>query len=238
MKKKILFYACTAALAVSLTGTAYASNTAVPAETTVEVMEEADAAVPEETAIEDGETSETEETEESLSDTDNIVSITDETEAEIETTAEMTPASEEETEEETEEEDSIILVDDSRLDSEGRVPVSVTFPEDAVFPYSITLTGSEGDVSFEIASDGQQLLIKPDTYTVKSAKNGKNKKLDKGATLQIEEDTEVIYLDFTNPNGNNTLSELKSILLTNVCFVLIAGIAWMLFKKYKRYLND
>lgn len=148
-----------------------------------------------------------------------------------------TPPTIAETSEAESEEDSIQEVDDSRLDENGRVAVNVTFPQDAVFPYRITLSGSEGNIEFEIKRNGQQLLIKPDTYTVKEAINGKNKKLPKGAELTIKESTENIYLDFTKPEGLFDLS-LSGMFITNVVFLILAGIAYMLFKKFREYMGD
>ena len=136
-----------------------------------------------------------------------------------------------------EESDNIIKADDSRLDDEGRISVKVTFTENAVFPYTITLKGTEGEVQFTIQKNGQELLIKPDTYTVKEVVNGKGKKLSKGAELTVTDRTETVYLDFTKPKTFTDVS-FTSIGIVNIAFLVIAWIAYMLFRKFKESVND
>lgn len=232
VKKKIfkLITIPAMALSLSLSATAYAEPPAetVTPETVVESAAETAPAV---------EMIASETIAETIAETIPEAESTDEIQV-IETVPETeTPTiSDFETEEITEEseEDDIKYVSDDRLDENGNVTIEVEFPEDAVFPYNITLNGPNGDVNFEITYNGQQLLIKPGTYTVKSVKNGNNKKLDKGASISITENTDIIYLDFTNPDKDNAISAL-SILITNAWFLIIAALGFAGFKAYCRY---
>jgi hypothetical protein len=131
-------------------------------------------------------------------------------------------------------EDDIRLVEDNKLDENGRRGVKVWFSDDAVFPYSIILAGSESDVSFTIDYSGQELLIKPDTYKVKSVRDGNNTKLDSGATLVIDTNTEVLELDFTNPNKIRNFS-LKGFIGANAGFIVLAAVAFCGFRAYCAY---
>lgn len=166
-------------------------------------------------------------------------------EANAETTAETTEESTLETiSEETiaptennEEVSGIHIIEDHQLDEEGRATIETQFPEDAVFPYQITLSGGEGEVDFTIEYNGQRLLIKPGTYQVKSVRDGNNKKLTKGARLVITEDTDAIYLDFNNPNANDNKSDIISFLITNLVFLLLAGAGLMGIKNYCDYMG-
>ena len=126
------------------------------------------------------------------------------------------------------------MVQDDRLDADGRRDVEVIFPEDAVFPYKITMTGSEGDVSFTIDYNNQHLLVKPGTYKIKSVRDGNNKKKDSGASLVITQDTDGVELDFTNPNAIEGFS-LIGFISSNVGFIVLAGIAFLGLKKYCIY---
>lgn len=139
--------------------------------------------------------------------------------------------------ENNEEVSGIHIIEDHQLDEEGRAAIETQFPENAVFPYQITLSGGEGEVDFTIEYNGQQLLIKPGTYKVKSVRDGNNKKLTKGARLVITEDTDAIYLDFNNPNANNNKSDIISFLITNLVFLLLAGAGLMGIKKYCDYMG-
>lgn len=139
--------------------------------------------------------------------------------------------------ENNEEVSGIHIIEDHQLDEEGRAAIETQFPENAVFPYQITLSGGEGEVDFTIEYNGQQLLIKPGTYKVKSVRDGNNKKLTKGARLVITEDTDAIYLDFNNPNANDNKSDIISFLITNLVFLLLAGAGLMGIKKYCDYMG-
>ena len=154
-------------------------------------------------------------------------------ESTLETTSEDTIT----TTEGNEEVSGIHIIEDHQLDEEGRAAIETQFPEDAVFPYQITLSGGEGEVDFTIEYNGQQLLIKPGTYQVKSVRDGNNKKLTKGARLVITEDTDAIYLDFNNPNANDNKSDIISFLITNLVFLLLAGAGLMGIKKYCDYMG-
>lgn len=150
-----------------------------------------------------------------------------ETSATEETTAEITQT-------ETEEDD-IQIVEDHPLDEEGRMTVETQFPDGAVFPYQITLSGSDGEVDFKIDYNGQQLLIKPGTYKVKSVRDGNNNKLSKGARLVITKDTDAIYLDFNDPDAKSDGFDMTSFLITNVGFLILAGCGLIGVKKYCEY---
>ncbi len=136
-----------------------------------------------------------------------------------------------------EEVSGIYIIEDHQLDEEGRATIETQFPEDAVFPYQITLSGGEGEVDFTIEYNGQQLLIKPGTYKVKSVRDGNNKKLTKGARLVITEDTDAIYLDFNNPNARDNKSDIISFFITNLAFLLLAGAGLIGIKKYCDYMG-
>lgn len=131
----------------------------------------------------------------------------------------------------------IYIIEDHQLDEEGRATIETQFPDDAVFPYQITLSGGEGDVDFTIEYNGQQLLIKPGTYRVKSVRDGNNKKLTKGARLVITQDTDAIYLDFHNPNTDDNKFSIASFLITNIVFLLLAGVGLIGIKKYCDYMG-
>lgn len=150
-----------------------------------------------------------------------------ETSATEETTAEITQT-------ETEEDD-IQIVEDHPLDEEGRMTVETQFPDSAVFPYQITLSGSDGEVDFKIDYNGQQLLIKPGTYKVKSVRDGNNNKLSKGARLVITKDTDAIYLDFNDPDAKSDGFDMTSFLITNVGFLILAGCGLIGVRKYCEY---
>lgn len=175
--------------------------------------------------------------------TDSGIHAIDETnvETEIETiedaTAEKANTEMATTTEEASDTGGIYRVEDHQLDEEGRATIETQFPEDAVFPYQITLSGGEGEVDFTIEYNGQQLLIKPGTYRVKSVRDGNNKKLTKGARLVITEDTDAVYLDFNNPNTNNNKFSIISFLITNITFLLIAGVGFIGIKKYCDYIG-
>ena len=133
------------------------------------------------------------------------------------------------------EEDAIQIVEDHPLDEEGRMTVETQFPDDATFPYQITLSGSDGEVDFKIDYNGQQLLIKPGTYKVKSVRDGNNKKLSKGARLVITRDTDAIYLDFNDPDADNDGFNMTSFLIANIGFLFIAGCGLIGVRKYCEY---
>lgn len=133
------------------------------------------------------------------------------------------------------EEDAIQIVEDHPLDEEGRMTVETQFPDDATFPYQITLSGSDGEVNFKIDYNGQQLLIKPGTYKVKSVRDGNNKKLSKGARLVITRDTDAIYLDFNDPDADNDGFNMTSFLIANIGFLFIAGCGLIGVRKYCEY---
>lgn len=134
-------------------------------------------------------------------------------------------------------EDAITSVDKNLLDDQGRRQVTVSFPDDAILPYAITLRSVGGEVAFTIERNGQPLLIKPGTYRVMKAINGKNKKMAKGATLVIAEDTDEIYLDFTKPKEFMDFN-VTSFALSNLAFAAIACVAYISFNKFKHFLND
>lgn len=133
------------------------------------------------------------------------------------------------------EEDDIQIVEDHPLDEEGRMTVETQFPDGAVFPYQITLSGSDGEVNFKIDYNGQQLLIKPGTYKVKSVRDGNNNKLSKGARLVITKDTDAIYLDFNDPDAKSDGFDMTSFLITNVGFLILAGCGLIGVRKYCEY---
>lgn len=133
------------------------------------------------------------------------------------------------------EEDAIQIVEDHPLDEEGRMTVETQFPDDATFPYQITLSGSDGEVNFKIDYNGQQLLIKPGTYKVKSVRDGNNNKLSKGARLVITKDTDAIYLDFNDPDAKSDGFDMTSFLITNMGFLILAGCGLIGVKKYCEY---
>lgn len=169
-----------------------------------------------------------------IDETDAEVTAETREENALETTSEeaIAPA------ENNEEVSGIHIIEDHQLDEEGRAAIETQFPEDAVFPYQITLSGGdEGEVDFTIEYNGQQLLIKPGTYQVKSVRDGNNKKLTKGARLVITEDTDAIYLDFNNPNANDNKSDIISFLITNLVFLLLAGAGLIGIKKYCDYMG-
>lgn len=128
-------------------------------------------------------------------------------------------------------------IEEHQLDEEGRATIETQFPEDAVFPYQITLSGGEGEIDFTVEYNGQQLLIKPGAYKVKSVRDGNNKKLTKGARLVITQDTDVIYLDFNNPNESENKFNIVSFLITNFAFVFIAIAGFIGIKKYCAYMG-
>ena len=164
--------------------------------------------------------------------TDDIYVVTEAATEVAETSAaeETTEITQNETEE-----DAIQIVEDHPLDEEGRMTVETQFPDDATFPYQITLSGSDGEVNFKIDYNGQQLLIKPGTYKVKSVRDGNNKKLSKGARLVITRDTDAIYLDFNDPDADNDGFNMTSFLIANIGFLFIAGCGLIGVKKYCEY---
>mgnify|MGYP004459595959 FL=1 len=193
---------------------------------------------PEETApdepVESGTVADNETKEESSApvQTDDIYVVT-----EAATEVSETSAAEETTEitQNETEEDAIQIVEDHPLDEEGRMTVETQFPDDATFPYQITLSGSDGEVDFKIDYNGQQLLIKPGTYKVKSVRDGNNKKLSKGARLVITRDTDAIYLDFNDPDADNDGFNMTSFLIANIGFLFIAGCGLIGVRKYCEY---
>lgn len=236
MRKRRIYAFTICAMCMALTNVSFAA----PVTETQAVIE---SSIDESTSFEDQTSSVTEtaenETEVEESETDELLETSDGITT-LETTPETSETEESKTEtiaESEEESDNIIKADDSRLDDEGRVSVKATFPENAVFPYTITLKGMEGDVQFTIQKNGQELLIKPDTYTVKEVVNGKGKKLPKGAELTITDKTETIYLDFTKPKTFTDVS-FTSIGIVNIAFLVVAWIAYMLFRKFKESVND
>lgn len=164
---------------------------------------------------------------------DDIYVITEEA-TEVAETSASEEATTEITQNETEEDD-IQIVEDHPLDEEGRMTVETQFPDGAVFPYQITLSGSDGEVDFKIDYNGQQLLIKPGTYKVKSVRDGNNNKLSKGARLVITKDTDAIYLDFNDPDAKSDGFDMTSFLITNVGFLILAGCGLIGVKKYCEY---
>ena len=164
--------------------------------------------------------------------TDDIYVVTEAATEVAETSAaeETTEITQNETEE-----DAIQIVEDHPLDEEGRMTVETQFPDGAVFPYQITLSGSDGEVNFKIDYNGQQLLIKPGTYRVKSVRDGNNKKLSKGARLVITRDTDAIYLDFNDPDADNDGFNMTSFLIANIGFLFIAGCGLIGVRKYCEY---
>lgn len=190
--------------------------------------------VPNET-VESGAVADNETKEESSAQvpSDDIYVVTEGTTETVETsTAEETTT--EITQNETEEDD-IQIVEDHTLDEEGRMTVETQFPDDATFPYEITLSGSDGEVNFKIDYNKQQLLIKPGTYRVKSVRDGNNKKLSKGARLVITRDTDAIYLDFNNPDAKSDGFDMASFLIANVMFLILAGCGLIGVRKYCEY---
>lgn len=164
---------------------------------------------------------------------DDIYVVTEEA-TEVAETSATEEATTEITQNETEEDD-IQIVEDHPLDEEGRMTVETQFPDGAVFPYQITLSGSDGEVDFKIDYNGQQLLIKPGTYKVKSVRDGNNNKLSKGARLVITKDTDAIYLDFNDPDAKSDGFDMTSFLITNVGFLILAGCGLIGVKKYCEY---
>lgn len=182
---------------------------------------------------ETGMDSETKEEPSAPAQSDDIYVVTEEATETSETTT-TEEATTEIAQNETEEDD-IQIVEDHPLDEEGRMTVETQFPDDAVFPYQITLSGSDGEVDFKIDYNGQQLLIKPGTYKVKSVRDGNNKKLAKGARLVITRDTDAIYLDFNDPDAKSDGFDMTSFLITNVGFLILAGCGLIGIRKYCEY---
>lgn len=231
MRKKIAPYMLGAMLTFSMTAPAIAA----PVETTVAAESIDVASESEESASTIAAANES--TEAAISEEKNdIEMVQEETATTSKAAVESTSISESGTEENTEDDD-IQYVDDSRLDEEGRISVEVQMPEDAVFPYNITLSGDEGDVTFEISYNGQLLLIKPGTYKVKSVRNGNNKKLDKGARLTITDETDAIYLNFTNPDKVKARKTITSFVLSNIAWGLLIALAYCAFRKYCTYMG-
>ena len=234
-RRRIQYIFCTCLMCMTLTNIAMAAPTTAAQESIIEES----SMNPAETPQNDLPITNMENTVEETIDTsdeqgDDITSL----DTVPETTVKKIEETETEINEETElESDNIIVEDDNRLDDEGRVSVKATFPDDAVFPYTITLKGKNGDVQFTIQKNEQELLIKPDVYTVKEATNGKGKKLPKGAELQITDTTDAIYLDFTKPQKFTDVS-FTSVTLVNLAFLIVVGIAYVLFKKFKNSLSD
>lgn len=232
MRKKIAPYMLGAMLTFSMAAPTFAApaQETMATESIDTVSESEDSAVTIAAADED-----TDET--AVSEEENDIEIVqEETVATSKAVAESTSVSESDTVENTEEDD-IQYVDDSRLDEEGRISVEVQMPEDAVFPYNITLSGDDGDVTFEISYNGQLLLIKPGTYKVKSVRNGNNKKLDKGARLTITDETDAIYLNFTNPDKAKAKKTITSWVLSNIAWGLLIALAYCAFRKYCEYMG-
>lgn len=234
MRKRIAPYALGTILAFSMTAPVFAMPTETIAEAAIETEELNENATSETASTEEATIVTASEAEGEVSEIqDEISLIQEETEKHVITTAE----SEEESQTEDNPDDDIqIVTDESRLDEEGRLSVEVQMPEDAAFPYAITLSGPDGEVSFEISYNGQILLIKPGTYKVKKVRNGDNKKLDKGAQLVITEDTDAIYLDFTKPNQGVKFNIVEFI-LSNVVWLLLAAAGFFGLKKYCDYIG-
>lgn len=234
MRKKIAPYMLGAMLTFSMATPAIAA----PVETTVATESMNTASESEESVATIAAADE--DADDTVSEEENDIEIVqEETVATAKAAAESTSVSESDTVEDTEdtEEDDIQYVDDNRLDEEGRISVEVQMPEDAVFPYNITLSGDEGDVTFEISYNGQLLLIKPGTYKVKSVRNGNNKKLDKGARLTITDETDAIYLNFTNPDKVKARKTITSFVLSNIAWGLLIALAYCAFRKYCTYMG-
>lgn len=239
MRKKI--YTVSLMLALCMTTPAIAAPTAAESMTDESIAQEQSSNSIEGTAESSSEEMDSSEENESLEEAG--IHAIDETEVETttetieESVAETTDDEATDNTEEDQNTSGIYIIEDHQLDEEGRATVETQFPEDAVFPYQITLSGGEGEVDFTIEYNGQQLLIKPGTYQVKSVRDGNNKKLTKGARLVITEDTDAVYLDFTNPNANENKFAIASFFTTNIVFLLLAGVAFIGIKKFCDYMG-
>ncbi len=110
------------------------------------------------------------------------------------------------------------LSDVSNMDKDGNVVVSVELADTIEVPLSVTLSKDKNNYQFTINQSGDPLKLQPGTYKVEKAVDGNGHKLDKGAKLVIDDDTQGIYLDFTDPNKREKLSMTK-FLVRNLLFI-------------------
>lgn len=138
---------------------------------------------------------------------------------------------------ETETEDeggNITLIEpESALDEDGNVTLTMFTAENVILPVTVTMKGTEGSVEFTVQENGQQLKMKPDTYTLTKVVDGTGEKLDDGATLEITNEGGYVYLDFTAPE--ETGFQLSEFIISNLIFIpflllLYGGFRW--FKKH------
>lgn len=130
--------------------------------------------------------------------------------------------------------DNITLIETgTALDENGNVTLSMYTAENVVLPVTVTMRGADGAVEFTVREQGQQLKMKPDTYTLTKVVDGNGQKLADGAYLDITDEGGAVYLDFTAPEENGF--QLSEFLLSNLLFIpflilLYAGFRW--FKKH------
>ena len=111
-----------------------------------------------------------------------------------------------------------MLSDVSNVDEEGNVIVEVELAEGLDTPLNVTLSKDKVNYQFIINKNGDPLKLKPGTYKVEKVVDGNGHKLDKGAKLTIDDDTEGLYLDFTDPNREAKFSITKFI-IRNILFL-------------------
>lgn len=118
----------------------------------------------------------------------------------------------------------------SRLDENGNVTIDVYLKEGTTTPLNITLAKDGTDFSFTVNNSGDPLKIKPGTYKVEKVVDGNGKKLDSGAMLSVEEDTEGVYLDFEDPNKDSKMS-LRRFIVRNIMFIPFCALCVLVVKK-------
>ena len=147
--------------------------------------------------------------------------------------AESTAIQETDTETENNGGNITLIEPESALDADGKVTLTMFTAENVVLPVTVTMKGTEGSVEFTVQENGQQLKMKPDTYTLTKVIDGEGEKLDDGATLEITDEGGYVYLDFTAPE--ETGFQLSEFIISNLIFVpflllLYGGFRW--FKKH------
>lgn len=128
-------------------------------------------------------------------------------------------------------EDSIALIETkSAIDADGNVAMTVNTADDLILPVTMMMRGAEGTISMTVSRSGQQIKIKPDTYSITKAVDGTGRKLPSGAELTIPEEGGIVYLDFNKPDSDETT--LTDFIKSNSVFLLIAFLLFLFYRKF------
>ena len=111
-----------------------------------------------------------------------------------------------------------MLSDVSNVDEDVNVVVDVELAEGLATPLNVILSRDSVNYQFTVNKSGDPLKLKPGTYKVTKVIDGNGHKLDKGAKLIIDEETEGLYLDFTDPNKDEKFAVSK-LVVKNILFI-------------------